>query len=164
MQPSKPKTHTWQVPTPEEWAQVATQALALFGDTPIWIFEGNLGAGKTTFIKALAKQMGVEGLVSSPTFALVQSYVLPKTLPNFLPHSLNSLSKRGELHHFDLYRLETLEQALDIGIEEYLDSGAICWIEWAQIVVSLLPKPYIVASIVPSLDSTLRTVTLSRHE
>ncbi|WP_051203662.1 tRNA (adenosine(37)-N6)-threonylcarbamoyltransferase complex ATPase subunit type 1 TsaE [Hugenholtzia roseola] len=146
---SLPITYTWQVPTLAAWDEVAAQALAKFGNTPIWIFEGNLGAGKTTFIKALARKMGISDLVSSPTFALVQSYLLPN---------------KRELYHFDLYRLESLEQALDIGIEEYFDSGAICWIEWAQIVVSLLPKPYIVVSILPSPDSPLRTVTLTRHE
>lgn len=86
-----------------------------------------MGAGKTTLIKALCNHLGVNEVVSSPTFSLVNSY----------RYGTDQL-----FYHFDLYRLERLEEALDIGIDEYLDSGHRCCIEWPQRILSLLPEPY----------------------
>ena len=86
-----------------------------------------MGAGKTTLIKALCKQLGVQDVVSSPTFSLVNTYLDAADQP---------------IYHFDLYRLERFEEALDIGVDTYLDSGYRCCIEWPKLIQSLLPNQY----------------------
>ncbi len=92
-----------------------------------FLFYGNVGAGKTTLIKSLAKELGVTDTISSPTFSLVNEH----------------LTESGErLFHFDLYRLENIEEAYDIGIEDYLDSDAWIFIEWPDKIVSLLADSF----------------------
>ena len=98
----------------------------------IWVFKGQLGAGKTTLIKALAKSLQVVDGVSSPTFGIVNEYQ----------------TVTGELiYHFDFYRLNHPMEALEIGIEEYFYSGKICWIEWAEKIVQFLPEEFFLISI-----------------
>ena len=92
---------------------------------PIVLFDGSMGMGKTTLIKALCKQLNVVDTVSSPTFSLINEY---KTKDD------------KSIYHFDCYRLETPEEAYDFGAEEYLDSGSICLIEWAEKIQPLLPQ------------------------
>ena len=92
---------------------------------PIVLFDGSMGMGKTTLIKALCKQLNVVDTVSSPTFSLINEY---KTKDDKL------------IYHFDCYRLETPEEAYDFGAEEYLDSVSICLIEWAEKIQPLLPQ------------------------
>lgn len=87
-------------------------------------FNGEMGAGKTTFIKVLLREMGVKEEVDSPTFALVNEYRLPSGTPVF---------------HFDFYRLNSVREALDIGLEDYLDAGGICLMEWPELVRDFLP-------------------------
>jgi len=87
-------------------------------------FHGEMGVGKTTLIKVLAKQLGVHELTSSPTFSIVNEY-----------HTANTI-----LYHFDCYRMENEEEAYDIGIEDYLYSDAWCFIEWPENIENLLPK------------------------
>lgn len=104
---------------------LAAELLPLMQDQPVWTFTGNLGAGKTTFIKALCEKLEVTGEVQSPTFSIVNTY---QTL-------------HGEtLYHFDCYRLKHWHEAMDFGIEEYLYSGNICLIEWPQVIEQLLPE------------------------
>ncbi|HLV46501.1 MAG TPA: tRNA (adenosine(37)-N6)-threonylcarbamoyltransferase complex ATPase subunit type 1 TsaE [Flavobacterium sp.] len=88
----------------------------------IILFEGEMGAGKTTLTKALAKCLGVQDMTSSPTFSLVNEYE----------------SADGLLYHFDLFRLKDLSEAYDIGIDEYLDSGNYCFIEWPEEIMPIL--------------------------
>ncbi len=96
------------------------------------LFNGEMGAGKTTFIKALCRSLGVFDITSSPTFSLVNQYV----------------SDTGEtLYHFDVYRLKNENEALDFGIEEYLYSGNYCFIEWAEKIPNLIPEKHTVISI-----------------
>jgi tRNA threonylcarbamoyladenosine biosynthesis protein TsaE len=92
---------------------------------PIVLFDGSMGMGKTTLIKALCKQLNVVDTVSSPTFSLINEY---KTKDD------------KSIYHFDCYRLETPEEAYDFGAEEYLVSGSICLIEWAEKIQPLLPQ------------------------
>ncbi|MFD2519752.1 tRNA (adenosine(37)-N6)-threonylcarbamoyltransferase complex ATPase subunit type 1 TsaE [Emticicia soli] len=105
--------------------EIAKQIIGQAGDKTIWIFEGEMGAGKTTLIKAICKQLGVLSAVQSPTFSIVNEY----------------LTAEGNIiYHFDFYRLKRESEALDFGIEEYFDSGDICLLEWAEKVESLLPE------------------------
>ena len=111
----------------------------------ILLFYGEMGSGKTTLIKELAKQLGVEDVTSSPTFSLVNEY-----------HS-----KNGEiLYHFDFYRIEDEEEAYDMGIEEYFDSGAWCFIEWPENVENLLPLESVVIKLTINPDNT-RTIQMN---
>ncbi len=108
----------------EDLSQAAKEFLNIVGKERVFAFKGKMGAGKTTFIKALCEQLGVEDNVCSPTFAIVNVY----------------FSKRvGEVYHFDFYRLDNESQALDIGAEEYFYSGNYCFMEWAENIPSLIP-------------------------
>ncbi len=93
----------------------------------VFAFEGQMGAGKTTFIKKLVEEMGSLDVVNSPTFAIVNVYDVEQ------PY-------RGEVYHFDCYRLNNIREAMDFGAEEYLYSGRYCFIEWPEKIESLLPK------------------------
>ncbi|WP_337042392.1 tRNA (adenosine(37)-N6)-threonylcarbamoyltransferase complex ATPase subunit type 1 TsaE [Emticicia sp. 17c] len=104
--------------------EIAKKIIADAGGKTIWIFEGEMGAGKTTLIKAICKQLGVLSAVQSPTFSIVNEY----------------LTETGDtVYHFDFYRLKRESEALDFGVEEYFDSGNICLLEWAEKIESLLP-------------------------
>lgn len=105
--------------------EIARKIIGLAGDKTIWIFEGEMGAGKTTLIKAVCKELGVRSAVHSPTFSIVNEYI---TLEG------------DTIYHFDFYRLKRESEALDFGIEEYFDSGNICLLEWAEKIESLLPE------------------------
>ncbi len=101
----------------------ARTLLARF-DQPVVLFNGQMGAGKTTLIKALCRAMGITDATSSPTFSLINEYRTPGGEP---------------VYHFDVYRLKQESEALDMGIEEYLHSGHRCFIEWAEKIPNLLP-------------------------
>jgi len=116
-------TITYQLPDIDA---VAKQLLQLSSPHKIFLFYGEMGAGKTTLIKALCKVLGVEGTTSSPTFSLVNEYV----------------RKDGKIYHFDFYRLKKQEEALDMGCEEYFYSGDYCFIEWPEKIPDLLPEHY----------------------
>ncbi len=111
--------------------EVAKQILA---EDPkkVILFHGEMGAGKTTLIKALAKSLGVNGATSSPTFSLVNEY---QTIDNNI------------LYHFDMYRLKNETEALDMGIDEYLYSGNWCFIEWAEKIPNLIPEAHSIIEI-----------------
>ena len=122
----------------------ANQIIRLAGSDKIWVFQGQMGAGKTTLIKALAKEMQVKDHVSSPTFGLVNEYE----------------TVSGErICHFDFYRLDDPTEALDIGIEEYFYSGDYCWIEWAEKIAQFLPEDFLLIRIISESDQD-RTITL----
>jgi tRNA threonylcarbamoyladenosine biosynthesis protein TsaE len=104
---------------------VAGDFLKKYPDHRIFAFYGELGSGKTTFIKALCRKLGVTDLVSSPSFALIHEY---------------QSSRSAKLYHFDFYRMEKLEEAYDIGYEDYFYSGHYCFIEWADKAEPLLPS------------------------
>ncbi len=109
----------------EDLSSIAAQVIAAAKDYRIWIFEGEMGAGKTTLIREVCKALGVEGHIQSPTFSIVNEY---------------QTNDSETIFHFDFYRLKNETEALDFGVEEYFDSGNICLLEWAEKVESLLPE------------------------
>ena len=102
----------------------------------VFAFDGAMGAGKTTFIKKLVEQMGSVDIVNSPTFAIVNVYDVEQ------PY-------KGEVYHFDCYRLKDLREAMDFGAEEYLYSGNYCFIEWPEKIEALLPDDTVWVKIIP---------------
>ena len=113
-----------QVRNLEELDSAAAELFRLAGHETVWLFEGGMGAGKTTLIKKLCARMGVLSTVQSPTFSIVNEYVT---------------AEDEVVYHFDFYRLKSETGAMDIGIEEYLDSGNFCFLEWPERIESLLP-------------------------
>ncbi|MCR5050342.1 MAG: tRNA (adenosine(37)-N6)-threonylcarbamoyltransferase complex ATPase subunit type 1 TsaE [Paludibacteraceae bacterium] len=102
----------------------------------VFAFDGQMGAGKTTFIKKLCEEMGTTDVVNSPTFAIVNVYDVVRPYP-------------GEVYHFDCYRLKDIREAIDFGAEDYLYSGNYCFIEWPEMIESLLPEDTVYVRIVP---------------
>lgn len=103
----------------------ARQFVEAIGDRTVFAFFGGMGAGKTTFIKAVCQQMGVtEDMVSSPTFAIVNEYE----------------GSSGSIYHFDFYRIRQISEAVNMGFDDYLYSGNLCFIEWPELVEPLLPE------------------------
>lgn len=108
----------------DDLPQVAKSVIASLQGRTVLAFHGEMGAGKTTFIKAFCAELGVVDNVASPTFAIVNEYLTPQ---------------KSTLYHFDLYRLETIDDLMNIGAEDYFYSGNLCLIEWPDIASSLLP-------------------------
>lgn len=128
----------------EAISTIAEKVVEIAGSEKIWVFQGEMGAGKTTFIKALAKVFGIHDQISSPTFGIVNEYQ-------------NDSSE--EFYHFDFYRLDDPTEALDIGIEEYFYSGNYCWLEWAEKIAEFLPDQYFLIKL-EILSGTERNLTL----
>lgn len=128
-----------------ELPEAARQFIQTMGDRTVVALHGDMGAGKTTFINALCRELGVEtDPTTSPTFALVNEY--------------RSDTTAELIYHFDLYRLESLDEAIDMGVEDYLDCGALCLIEWPDIVDPMLPDDTIDLTITVNPDNS-RTLT-----
>lgn len=109
----------------EQIDDAAIEFIKGMGDNTVFAFHGEMGAGKTTFIKAICENLGVSDVINSPTFAIVNEY----------------RSESGELiYHFDFYRINKVEEAFDFGYEDYFYSGSLCFIEWPERIESLLPK------------------------
>ena len=122
------------IATGNDVAEAARKFVELMGDETVYTFTGEMGAGKTTFISALVTALGVDPEeANSPSFAIANEY--------------RSETTAELMYHFDLYRLETLEEVLDIGFEDYLDSGALCFIEWHEKVVDILPDDTVNVSV-----------------
>ncbi len=123
--------------------KAAKQFLSYFSEPKVVALYGEMGVGKTTFIKALCKRLGVLDMVNSPTFAIVNEY---------------ETEHDNLLYHFDLYRMENPEEALDIGFEDYLYSGRWCFIEWPQIATQYFPKD-IVQIKIEELEKGMRKIS-----
>ena len=117
----------------------ALEILNVHPEARVYAFAGQMGAGKTTFIKQLCEQMGSADVVNSPTFAIVNVYDVDR------PY-------RGEVYHFDCYRLKDIREAMDFGAEEYLYSGNYCFIEWPEIIEPLLPDSTVYIKITPQAN------------
>jgi len=101
-------------------------------DLKIWVFQGTMGAGKTTLIKAICEKLNISGPVSSPTFSIVNEYT----------------DEQGDpVYHFDFYRIEDPVEALELGIEEYFSSGNYCFVEWAEKIPMFLPDKFALITI-----------------
>ena len=126
--------------------RAAREFVMLMGDETVYAFYGEMGAGKTTFISALCRALGVdEDLANSPSFSIINEYRFDTT---------------AELiYHFDLYRLENVDEALEIGVEDYFDSGALCLLEWPERIEPLLPDDTVKVNITVNDDDT-RTLTI----
>lgn len=144
-----PTPTSWLARSPEDLPAIAREILYLAGDCRVFAFEGQLGAGKTTLIKALCRELGVEELITSPTYALANQYM-------YIDHN----GHHRLVHHLDLYRLNHLEEALSIGIEEYLSGQDYCFIEWPAVVAGLLPNGYAHLTIDVEPEATRKIVFL----
>ena len=128
----------------DDLPRAAQLFLEQFDHRKVYLFSAEMGAGKTTFISAVLHAMGIEEVDGSPTYSLVNSYESPMY---------------GKIYHFDLYRIEDEIEALDIGIEEMLYSGGMCFIEWPEKINNLLPDNVIWSYIRRNEDNT-RTITV----
>ena len=122
----------------------AAEFLEAIGNSTVIAFRGHLGAGKTTFIKALCDRLGVEDNVCSPTFTIVNEYRAADGLP---------------VYHFDFYRIDSLREAQDLGLDEYFYSGCLCLMEWPEKIEELLPEETVEVAIEP-LDETTRKISV----
>ena len=129
----------------DELPAIAQQLISFAGTERIFLFHGDMGAGKTTLIKALCAQLGVNSSVSSPTFAIVNEYI----------------GDAGRIFHFDFYRLKTQTEALDMGCEEYFYSGDYCFIEWPEKIPDMLPLHYINVTI-SVVNDTTRNISVEK--
>ena len=117
--------------------EAARQFVGQIGDRRVFAFYGGMGAGKTTFIKAVCEELGVQDVITSPTFAIVNEY-----------------AGRETIYHFDFYRIKKLEEVYDMGYEDYFYSGSLCFIEWPELIEELLPEDAVKVSIVEQEDSS----------
>ena len=125
--------------------EAARQFVAAMGDNTVFAFYGKMGAGKTTFIKAVCEELGVSDVITSPTLAIVNEY---------------RSDKAGELiYHFDFYRIKKLEEVYDMGYEDYFYSGAVCFIEWPELIEELLPGNAVKVTI-EEVENGARKLTL----
>ena len=106
--------------------EAAKQFIENMGDGKVFAFYGKMGAGKTTFIKAICEELGVDDVITSPTFAIVNEY--------------QSATTGDSIYHFDFYRIKKLEEVDDMGYEDYFYSGSLCFLEWPELIDDLLPE------------------------
>ena len=126
----------------EHIREAARQFINAMGTKHVFAFYGSMGAGKTTFIKAICEELGVDDVVTSPTFAIVNEYLT---------------STGGTIYHFDFYRIKKLEEVYDMGYEDYFYGDALCFIEWPEMMEELLPEGATKVQITENPDGT-RTV------
>ena len=136
---------TIRIESLEKIQEAAKNFVANMGDNTVFAFYGKMGAGKTTFVKAICEELGVEDTITSPTFAIVNEY---------------RSDLAGKLiYHFDFYRIKKLDEVYDMGYEDYFYSGALCFIEWPELVEEVLPGDAVKVTIEEVEDGT-RTIRL----
>jgi tRNA threonylcarbamoyladenosine biosynthesis protein TsaE len=132
---------TIHVSNVDELAAAAHQFVEAMGDETVFAYYGEMGAGKTTFINALCRELGVvDDVTNSPSFSIINEY--------------RSDTTAELIYHFDLYRLENLDEAIDIGVEDYFDSGALCLLEWPERIEPMLPDDTVNVTIKVNDDNT----------
>lgn len=130
----------------------AREFIQHMGEARVFAFYGKMGAGKTTFVKAICEELGVEDVITSPTFAIINEYSIDN-------HDIQrSTFNVQRIYHFDFYRIKKLEEVYDMGYEDYFYSGALCFIEWPELIEEILPEDAVRVSIVEQEDGT-RTVS-----
>jgi len=125
--------------------ETAREFIGQMGNHTIFAFYGKMGAGKTTFIKAVCRELGVEDNVNSPSFAIINEY--------------RSTAIAKPIYHFDFYRIKKIDEVFDLGYEEYFYSDALCFIEWPEIIEELLPEEAKKITITENSDGS-RTIVL----
>ncbi|WP_337636434.1 tRNA (adenosine(37)-N6)-threonylcarbamoyltransferase complex ATPase subunit type 1 TsaE [Hallella sp.] len=120
--------------------ETAREFVANMGQASVFAFYGKMGAGKTTFVKAICEELGVEDVITSPTFAIVNEYQSTKT--------------GGPIYHFDFYRIKKLDEVYDMGYEDYFYSGAPCFLEWPELIEEILPNDAVKVTINEQEDGT----------
>jgi len=121
---------------------IASEIMSFAANARIFLFYGDMGAGKTTLIKALCQCLGTSEPVTSPTFSIVNEYI----------------GTKNKINHFDFYRLKNQTEALDMGYEEYFYSDAYCFIEWPEKIAGLLPDHYVRVSITAQADNSRQII------
>lgn len=145
------RTVTIAIKSTADLPEAARRFMAEMADYTVFAFYGQMGAGKTTFINALCRELGVEtDSTNSPSFAIINEY--------------RSDSTAELIYHFDCYRLENEAEAQDIGVEDYFDSGALCFIEWPERIDGLLPDDTVEVKIDVNPDDDSRTMTIAFPE
>jgi len=128
----------------EHIREAAREFIEHIGDRRVFAFYGKMGAGKTTFVKAICEELGVEDVITSPTFAIINEYT----------------TSSNSIYHFDFYRIKKLEEVYDMGYEDYFYSGALCFIEWPELIEEILPDDAVRVSIAEQEDGS-RILTFS---
>ena len=128
----------------EKIREAAKEFVANIGDNTVFAFYGKMGAGKTTFVKAVCEELGVDDVITSPTFSIVNEY--------------RSAITDELIYHFDFYRIKKIEEVYDMGFEDYFYSGALCFIEWPELVEEVLPEDAVKVTIEEKADGS-RSVT-----
>ena len=132
-------THQIHIPNTDALPGAATQFLNSIGDAKLLAFYGAMGVGKTTFVKAICEALGVQDVVNSPTFAIVNEYT----------------DAQGEaVYHFDFYRIKKQAELFDLGFDNYLDSGCFCLMEWPVLVEELLPEETLRITLIEQTDGS----------
>ncbi|MFV0268515.1 MAG: tRNA (adenosine(37)-N6)-threonylcarbamoyltransferase complex ATPase subunit type 1 TsaE [Draconibacterium sp.] len=120
-------------------SEAAKELISIFPDERVFAFYGKMGAGKTTFIQSICRELGSRDNITSPTFALINEY---------------NTAKMESIFHFDFYRIKDIEEAFDLGYEDYIYSGSYCLIEWPEMIEPLLPEKMVEVKIEVSEDGT----------
>jgi tRNA threonylcarbamoyladenosine biosynthesis protein TsaE len=134
----------FQVRTESDLSELISYLNPLLQERPILFMYGDLGAGKTTTVKYIVRHLESEDDVSSPTFSLINEYVYPA----------------GMIYHMDMYRLKSEEEAVDIGIEEYLESGEICIIEWPELLENIVDHNQVIKIVITVEEDGLRVINI----
>jgi tRNA threonylcarbamoyladenosine biosynthesis protein TsaE len=129
-------------------SDAAQSFIKQMGDATVFAFNGKMGAGKTTFIKAVCEELGVSDVINSPTFAIVNEY--------------RSETTAALIYHFDFYRINDVSEAYHIGAEDYFNSGALCLIEWPDKITALLPDDTVFVHI-EELEDGARMLSINLH-
>lgn len=136
---------TLEIAALENIKETAEEFIKKIDNNTVFCFNGKMGAGKTTFIKAICETMGVNETVNSPTFSIVNEY---------------ETNAGKTIYHFDCYRINKIQEAIDLGAEEYLYSGNLCFIEWAENIAPLLPDAYVNVNI-EETENGKRKITIA---
>lgn len=128
----------------EHIREAAREFIQQMGDAHVFAFYGKMGAGKTTFVKAICEELGVQDVITSPTFAIINEYEASST----------GQYEGIPIYHFDFYRIKKQEEVYDIGFEDYVESGSICLMEWPELIEDILPADTVKISITEQPDGS----------